>query len=187
MASAFDPSAFIAAEEREQSLATPASDFAFAPATPKRAENRHSRPAEDSTLAEVATLAGVPDETLPWSAELLRFTDRPCPEGIRDDYWDELTQESWSVSREWGRQALDLGWTSLDLFGCNPIPFPFGRRVDRDGLVMALVGLLTPVRIVEVTVATAVLRDRHSTMTFRRKPMLGAVHLWDAYAMRSGP
>ena len=187
MASAFDPSVFIAAEEREQSLAAPASDFAFDPVGRKAQQNSSLAPVPTPSLATLATLAGGDAQILPWTAELKRFTDQPCPPGLRPEYWDELTHEAWTVSREWGRQALDAGWSSMDLFGCNPVPFPFARRVDRDGLVMALVGLMTPTKVVEITPAGAMLRDRQSTLFFRRRAVPGTVHLWEAYAMSSGP
>lgn len=189
MASAFDPSAFIAAENsgRSQPLAAVNSVWAWGDPEPEPAENRRSSRPVEPTLATLATIAGDTPEKLPWADDLERFGDTACPSGVRPDYWDELTQEAWTVSRDWGQQALDLGWSSLDLFGCNPVPFPFARRIDRDGLVMASVGLLTAVRIVSLSADGAELRDQHSTMRFYRRLTAGAVHLWEAFAMHGGP
>ena len=100
--------------------------------------------------------------------------------------WDELTAETWDVHRNWSERAVALGWTSLDLFGCNPDPF--ARRVDRDGLVAGIAGLMSPVRLTAITSAYAELTPpRGASMRYRPPPAAGAVHLWEAYQTESGP
>lgn len=104
----------------------------------------------------------------------------------RVKFWNDIAEEAWDVSRQWGQRAIDLGWSSLDLFGCNPDPF--ARRVDRNGLVVSITSLLTPVRLVDLTAKFAALRDRAgSVMKFYPPVGLGSVHIWEAHAMTSGP
>lgn len=187
MASRFDPSRFIAAE-RSQGVAPPATDFGWGSAGLKLPENCHFLPASETAVAAIATVAAPAEKTLPWHHDLMRFVDRPCPPEVGERYWTNLVEEAWNVSQTWGARALDMGWTAHDLFGCNPVPYPFARRVDRDGLVMAVAGLPSPVRITSVDRQCAVLTDeRGSLMRFRPPVGRGAAFLWHAYPLTSGP
>jgi hypothetical protein len=188
MASQFDPSAFIQAE-CEQLSQTLASDSEWRQTpleTLKTAEIRHFRAPGRPALARIATIAAVDAEKLPWSNDLENWASNPCPDFIAPNVWDEITHEALSVSRTWGRTALDAGWTSLNLFGCHTQPQY--RRRDRNGLVQTIVNLLTPVRIVGLTSTGAELADHNgSIMRFRPREKPGSVHLWEAYVMSGGP
>jgi len=189
VASRFDPRAFIEAELAEVSQTVAAESqlggaFSF---VPKTAEICGILDRPSSALATIATLAAPPAETLPWDADLRRFVDQPCPDDVRPEYWDELTNEALSVSKHWGATALSAGWSALDLFGCNPDPSK--RRGDRDGLVKSIVDLRIAVRIVDLTHAYAALKDLNGHV-LRHRPALrapGAVFLWEAYPMTAGP
>ena len=191
-APAFDPSRFIQAEaeRKAQTVATLATaqetvaDFAMVPET---AENRQFSGFVGHSLATIATIA-VPavENRYPFDADLAAFIAQPCPPGIRPETWDEITGETDAVRQRWADHAIGLGWTSLDLFGCNPNPF--ARRVDRDGLVASITGLLTPVRITSITAANAELTPfRGAPMKYHRMYRPGQVHLWEAYRMEGGP
>lgn len=188
MTSRFDPSAFLAAEQSQLSpaVATVADAWAWEPKQPKTAEMREFEPAPAASVATIAAIAGVHAENLPWSAEVMRFVDRPAPGGVRPEAWDELVGEVWDIHRNWGSQALELGWSALDLFGCNPDPS--ARRVDRDGLVVAIAGILTPLRVTLIERDHALLSDhRGNVLRHRRQRAAGGVLLWEAFPMTTGP
>ena len=69
------------------------------------------------------------------------------------------------VEGGWAQQALDLGWTAADLFGCDRrAPW---HRLDRAGLVLLTGGH----EIVELTEEVAALRtSTGSVLRFRRRP-----------------
>lgn len=185
MASAFDPSAFLAAEAaaREQTLAGGAILSAPEQEAWKPAEKRESLTPAEPALAAIAGIArGAGD--LPWSSDLARLLASPSPDGVNEDWWGKLVAAIARLDREWGRQALDCGWSSVDLFGCNPVPFPFARRLDRDGLAMRLIDGLT---VIALDRDGATLKERRATLRFRRRPLPGAVHLWEAYLLGHGP
>lgn len=189
MASRFDPSAFIEAEREQvsQTLAAVEQDLVGFSFQPETAEICAAAGPDRATVARIAAIAGVAADALPWAQDLEAFVDRPCPADVRPEYWDELTNEAWSISRQWGATACAAGWSSLDIFACNPDPS--ARRVDRDGLVLGVVGMIAPMRVIDVTSEYAALQDRHGSV-LRHRPSLrapGAVHLWEAYPMIAGP
>ncbi|APZ98055.1 hypothetical protein BWQ93_05850 [Sphingopyxis sp. QXT-31] len=123
---------------------------------------------------------------MPWDGYLLPWSGSPCPSFIRPEIFDEITNEAVAVSRRWGAQAIEAGWSTIDLFGCWR--HPQYRRVDCNGLVASIVGLLTPVRVTALSPTRADLTDHlGNVMRFYRRPMPFAVHLWEAYAMPAGP
>jgi hypothetical protein len=90
------------------------------------------------------------------------------------------------VEGGWAQQALNLGWTSADLFGCDQrAPW---HRLDRAGLILLTGGH----KIVELTTDVAALRtSTGSVLRFRRRrparPPLAL--LWEAVrsAEATGP
>lgn len=184
MASRFDPSAFIDAEEK-QALAAPASVFSPPATERKPAENRHFSQSEPAALATIATIAAPLAET-PWSAALTLFVAQPCPADVPPEHWDELVNEAEKVERTWGEIALGLGWSVHDLYGCPPEPL--APRFGQSGLVHAIVTLKTPVRLASVDAAGAKLQPfQGPALTFYRSLRPGAVLLWEAYRTASGP
>lgn len=196
MASAFDPSRFIVAEAARATAQGAAERSALPtlaghlPAVAEPSSAPLSAPAEGqaANFSRLATLAGGGLHSREWFADLQRFVDARCPDDIRPEAWDELTGEAWNVARRWSDDALAHGWTSLDLFACNPNPR--AARVDRNGLVMSIVCLRTAVKLVEITREVAVMETADHSRSRLRKPRgqaSGAVHLWDAYPMQGGP
>lgn len=191
-APAFDPSRFIQAEAARltQTVATLAAapetvaDFAMVLET---AEISGFSDQRAPSLATIATIAAPQFEIqYPFDSALVDFITQPCPPGVRPEAWDEITGETEAVRQRWTDHAISLGWTSLDLFGCHRNPF--ARRVDRDGLVASITGLLTPVRITSITATYAELTPfRGAPMRHRRMHRPGQVHLWEAYGMTGGP
>jgi hypothetical protein len=93
-----------------------------------------------------------------------------APEWAGSDRWIQMVADTDGILSKWGRAACDLGWTALDLFGVHPVA-P-GCRYDIMGLVM-LLGSGTVFALTERTAAFR--RPSGSTLTYRRKPMSGAV------------
>lgn len=123
---------------------------------------------------------------MPWDDDLIPWANGKAPPFARPIVWDELTNEAVSISQRWGAQAIEAGWSSLDLFGCYRRPW--FRRLDCNGLVASIVGLLTPVRLTDITPDHADLTDyRGNVLRYLRREKPGAVHLWEAYSMRTGP
>lgn len=185
MDSAFDPSAFIQAEQSQAAASEP---FYFgAPAeAPKGAEICEKPPVEAATIAEIAGIAGDAPGNLPWSPDLEAWAAGPRADWIKPDLWDEVTNEALVVSKRWGASALEQGWSMLGLFGCNPKPR--AGRVDRNGLVATIVGLRSAVRLTAITADHAELVARGGVV-MRYRPMIGpgSVPLWEGYSMRGGP
>lgn len=184
MASAFDPSAFIEAEE--QALAAASKTAAAVARVVKPAENSHFRPSEEGGIATIATIAACPANSTPWRAQVEAFVILPCPPDIREDHWDELVNEAEKVERQWGEVAFAAGWSLLDLYGCPPRPM--APIYGQSGLVHAIVTLVTPVRLIAVDSAEAVLQPfRGPPMKYRPSPRAGAIPIWEAYSMAHGP
>lgn len=182
MATAFDPSRFIEAENTQQSqpVAALASDFWSTATAAKSREKSDISYEIDPGLATIATIAAPDRKTLPWDGELERFVDRPCPAGVHPAAWIELIEEAWDVHRNWAPAAVDAGWDVLDLFGCNPDPLV--GRVDRNGLVATIRALKAPIRITSLDDRTATLQPRAGQpMRYYRSPAPGSVPLWSAY------
>jgi hypothetical protein len=60
------------------------------------------------------------------------------PKGFTSDLWSAAINSAARFADEWGRKALELGWTLEDLFGLNPAN-P-GARYDGKGLAFVLEG-----------------------------------------------
>lgn len=189
MLDAFDPTAFLAAEAPSlQALA----GICYTPvdATPvsKVAENRAVPAFMEAPLAGLAGIAAGVREKHSWGGDLCRFVDAECPAFVSPELWDELTSEAWLLATAWGDEAASKGWTAVDLFGCNPDPF--ARRVDRDGLLLGIVGLKVPSKVVAIHRDVAELQccdTGRSILRHRRGPALGSISVWHAYLARDGP
>jgi hypothetical protein len=86
--------------------------------------------------------------------------------GIPPQRWPQVQRDvTRLVEGGWAQQALGLGWTSADLFGCDQrAPW---YRLDRCGLVLLTGGR----EVVELTADGAALRtSTGSVLRFRRRP-----------------
>lgn len=185
MTGRFDPSAFIAAEV-SQTVAAPCDGFSATFATPKTPDFREVLGVLPQSVASVATVAGGNAEKLPWDDDLLPWAAGRRPPFATPEVWDALTSAALDISRTWGPQAVEMGWTSLDLFGCWRRPW--FRRLDCNGLVKCVVGLLTPVRVTGIDPKGAELSDHTGPiMRYYRMDMPFSVNLWEGYSMPTGP
>ncbi|MEY9180380.1 hypothetical protein ABIG06_002302 [Bradyrhizobium sp. USDA 326] len=112
------------------------------------------------------------DDTAGWHAILQELKRMQAPEWAGPDRWSQVVEDADSFLSNWDRAACDLGWTALDLFGVHAVA-P-GCRYDLMGLA-TLLGGGTVFALSEQTAAFR--RLSGSTLTYRRKPMSGAVLL----------
>jgi hypothetical protein len=87
-------------------------------------------------------------------------------QGVPRNRWPQIQRDTWRlVERRWLHAALDLGWSTADLFGCDQrAPW---YRLDRSDLVLLLGGH----DIVEFSPDVATLRTQTgSALRFRRPP-----------------
>jgi hypothetical protein len=87
-------------------------------------------------------------------------------QGVPPNRWPQIQRDTRHlVERRWLNAALDLGWSTPDLFGCDQrAPW---HRLDRSGLVLLLSGH----EIVELSSDVATLRTRTgSVLRHRRRP-----------------
>jgi hypothetical protein len=144
---------------------------------------QRQRAAGRLAVANVATVAA---PRLPWSNGLSLLRRLSCPAWLTTDRWERLVYEAGKLSNDWGDQAHALGWTTLDLFGCNPAPW--ASRLDRNGLVMTLVDWRGPIKVCAMTTDRIALEvDRGHRLHFYRSTLTGAVPLWIGYAQEGGP
>lgn len=134
----------------------------------------------------VATVAAVATPRLPWAdgVDLLKRLDQP--RWMPYEQWERLVYIAVTLSRDWGAQAHSLGWSDIDLFGCNPEPWK--GRVDRNGLAMLLYRWTGPIKVAAITDQSVALTVDHGhTLQFRHFERLGAVPLWVAFSQEGGP
>jgi hypothetical protein len=97
--------------------------------------------------------------------------------GIPPQRWPRVQRDAARlVEGGWAQQALGLGWTPADLFGCDQrAPW---HRLDRAGLILLTGGH----EIVEITPDVAALRtSTGSVLRYRRRPLARppAALLWE--------
>ena len=79
----------------------------------------------------------------------------------------------------WAPEAAELGWSTIDLFGCHPRA-PYGR-LDVQGLALALSDVAV-LAIGEDSATVALTAGNAHSMTWRRRPpeiLAAAVPLWE--------
>lgn len=122
-----------------------------------------------------------------WRDAPLLMAALPRPARLRGTDWNALVRlVKWTVD-DWAEAAIDAGWHPLEFFGCNPDPY-VGRQ-DRDGVVITIHRMLSPIEIVSVTREFVELRARRCGSAMRYRPFgpRGQVYLWEAYAPKGGP
>ena len=109
-----------------------------------------------------------------WARCFARLEPALAPAGFSDCEWRELLQDGNRFFEQWGPQAAELGWTALDLFGVHPVA-P-AARYDCMGLVPIIRGHV----VVALDNVKASLQGRSgASLTYLRRPLSGAVLLWD--------
>ncbi|MEY9881454.1 hypothetical protein [Bradyrhizobium sp. USDA 329] len=131
-----------------------------------------SVPTATTIFEEGRTALVFEDNPAGWHAILKELKRMQAPEWAGADRWFQVVEDADAFLSSWGSAARNLGWTALDLFGAHAVS-P-GCRYDVMGLVMLLGGAT----VFGLTDQTAAFRRLSgSTLTYRRKPMSGAVLL----------
>jgi hypothetical protein len=115
---------------------------------------------------------GVPAE---WFDGLTALDPNRPPTGFPAPWWRGLVRHAEFFLSVWGKQATDLGWTTLDLFGAHP-KAPAARFS-----CMGLLLLVRAGRVVAITAESAVIEQQsgaHLTYT-RRPPEAECIPIWE--------
>jgi TubC N-terminal docking domain len=145
-----------------------------------------AEPAKDATSdgPPIQSVAGLPQE-IAEGVHALLSADRA--RGIPPQRWPQVQRDAARLAEGgWAQQALALGWSAADLFGCDQrAPW---YRLDRSGLVLLTGGR----EVVELTVDVAALRtSTGSVLRYRRRPPARppAALLWELliHARATGP
>jgi hypothetical protein len=118
-----------------------------------------------------------------WSDGVTRLFAAPCPDFLTDERWTQILFDCDRFCTEWADCAHKLGWSDLDLFGCNPDPE--GRRLDRNGLIVSLRG--RPVIGMSERAASIDAERDVVTSFYRGFPLVGSAPLWRVLAPEGGP
>jgi hypothetical protein len=104
-----------------------------------------------------------------WAAALARLDPNKPPGDVPPVRWGRFIDDARQfLASDWPRQATELGWTALDLFGCHSVA-PYARH-DCKGLVWSL-GEWGGGTLAVITAETAVIeRPTGSRQTFYRSP-----------------
>ena len=117
-----------------------------------------------------------------WAASLARINSGDPLRGVPPPRWRQFLEDaSVFVRSSWDKQAAALGWTPIDLVGCDRKK-PFAR-IDRLGLIW----LLNGDKVVALSTDTAVIESATSSrLTYhRRRHNVGEIVLpWEL--VRSG-
>ena len=119
--------------------------------------------ADDDAPAPVANDQDLPVEMLDGVRAILAADGA---QGIPPNRWPQIQRDARQlVERRWPHRALELGWTTADLFGCDRrAPW---YRLDRSGLVL----ILGDHEVVELDTGVATLGTRAgSVLRYRRRP-----------------
>jgi hypothetical protein len=108
------------------------------------------------------------------ASQLGRLRNMPPPRGVDRNAWRQVVADAGRlVADGWAEDALALGWTVLDLFGCEPL----GSDDDyRNGLAVWLAG--RPLVLLDADSAIARV-DGHRFMFNRKRDRSGCVLLWE--------
>ena len=129
-----------------------------------------------SALSEATETLQPEGEPVNWEAGLAQLDPDLPPRGVPRKRWRQLIEDCVRLRADGVfAKAIDLGWTAIDLFGCdNSKPF---ARIDELGLAW----LVTGWRVVMIAADAAILEaPTGAKQTFRRRPGgPGRVLPWD--------
>ena len=152
----------------------------------KRAEKRAFDLRQPESLATLATLAPGQLDFPHWQDGIVALRAIRKPYYVKEALWESLLWHATDVGRHWADQALKLGWSAADLFGCNAEPWR--SRIDRDGIVMTLAQWAGPLSITSITAHHIALEALHGhAVRFYRHARAGAVPIWRAFSSEGGP
>jgi hypothetical protein len=132
---------------------------------PGRSFSTAATQAEAASAQSSPTPAGPEASLSAWSAGIARLAELSPPPSWPQDRWEQLVADAAAFLAAWGKTAVDLGWTTFELFGAH-VNAPYAR-LDALGLVALLNG--NPVN--ELTAERAVIRaPSGAVLVYRRKP-----------------
>lgn len=140
--------------------------------------NWDNRDDSDNSPANVPNVPNVP-YSLPATirAGLVSLQAMAAPRITRPEIWPGVVADALRLSSEgWAAQAMGLGWSPLDLWGCSPVT---RGNPDHDGLAVWLDGrriLLLDERTCIVNAGTG------ARAVFTRRRSTGAALLWNISA-----
>jgi TubC N-terminal docking domain len=141
-----------------------------------------AEPAHDAASVPVADNQVVQDLAAEVADGVRAILAADGAQGVPPNRWPQIQRDTRHlVERRWLHRALELSWSTADLFGCDQ-QAPW-YRLDRSGLVLLLGGH----QIVELSSAMATLRTRTgSVLRFRRRPPAEppVALLWDVMTPR---
>ena len=111
--------------------------------------------------------------TREWADGLATLNAMTTPPDIPEARWSRIVDNAARFADRWGRQAVDLGWSVRDVFGCHP-DRPWGRT-DQAGLVW----LIGDHEVVAITDDTAVIQtSTGNRLTYYRRGQAGEALMW---------
>jgi hypothetical protein len=110
-----------------------------------------------------------------WAEGFAVMSAMPAPAGFSARRWQRIVDATGSFLDRWANEAVQCGWSDLDVFGCNP------DRPDARFDCMGLVTLLDRAEVIALDHEGATLKTQiGSQLRYRRRPLpTGTVSLWD--------
>jgi hypothetical protein len=126
----------------------------------------------DVSPVRSTTPAGVPEA---WVQGFARLDPNRPPKGFPATWWREVIRDGELFLARWARQAADLGWSELDVFGCHK------TAPSANYAAMGLTLLTRGGRVVALSAETAIIEQASgSRLTFTRRPNeREAVPIWE--------
>ncbi len=126
---------------------------------------------EQNSALEALRSAHIPSE---WRDGLCKISTSDPLDGFSPEAWSAMIDDGAEFLAQWGEQATNLGWRTVDIFGLHPIaPAP---RVGCWGLAF----LIQRGEVVALTDNAATIRRRsNAVLTWRRFPDAEQVPVWD--------
>jgi hypothetical protein len=125
----------------------------------------------DERAAIIEYGAGVPRV---WAEGYAALASMPAPTGFSPKRWQRIIDATGTFLDRWAAEAIECGWSDLDVFGCNP------DRPDARFDCMGLVLLLDRCEVVSIDKGGAdLVTATGARQRYRRRPLPSdTVSLW---------
>ena len=127
------------------------------PCNPRNPQNSYEPHVSDDDFEERAALieegSGAPRE---WAEAFAGLDATRPPADIPPARWQQFVDDGGRILDQWAAQAKALGWSPLELFGCDR-PRPLART-DNTGLIWLLRGR----RLLALTAETATIENKNA-------------------------
>jgi hypothetical protein len=110
-----------------------------------------------------------------WADGFAALSRRPAPSGFSTQRWRRIIDAAGVFLTRWGKEAVQCGWSDLDIFGCDR------DRPDARFDCMGVALLLDRAEVIALDHEGATLKTpTGSELRYRRRPLpVSAVLLWD--------